>query len=206
MNNRLLSFMAFVTMVGGAAVYTLGFNSETNQPTTLNDAVDAGILSNCAPRIGTCTVRLDVDGRHVAADAGWFIDDGGIVPAYVRVQTGVERCPGTPVQVVVPRVIAKGLSPDFDGIRFDFNSCTLSACAASPLCLNTNLGKPSNFVVDVLPCKRRPTGTPATQCMLQLADGGLYDFGDENVMPAAQAVGAGCVPAACVVFDSSEPP
>lgn len=206
MNNRLLGLMALVTVVGGATVYTLGFNSQTSQPTTLADAVDAGILNDCSPRIGTCTVRLDVDGRAAAAAAGWFVDDGGTAPAYVRVQTGVERCVDAGVQVVVPRVVAKGLSQDLDGIRFDYSSCTLSACAASPLCTPGNLGKPSNFVVDVLPCKRRPTGTPAAQCMLQLPDGGLYDFGDENVMPAASAIGSGCVAAACVVFDSSEAP
>jgi hypothetical protein len=206
MNNRLIGLMAFVAVVGAAAVYTLGFNAQTGQPTTLADAVDAGILNDCIPRIGTCTVRLDVDGRQAAAAAGWFVDDGGTAPAYVRVQTGVERCVDGGVQVVVPRMIAKGLGADFDGIRFDFNSCTLSPCAASPLCTPANLGKPTNFVVDVLPCRRRPTGTPAAQCMLQLSDGGLYDWGDENVMPAALAVGPGCVAAACTVFDSSEAP
>lgn len=48
-------------------------------------------------------------------------------------------------------------------------------------------------------CAMRPRGIPNKRCMRLTADGGTYDFGDENVMAPGEWVGDGCEPCPCVV-------
>lgn len=61
--------------------------------------------------------------------------------------------------------------------------------------------------VDSSPCRMRPKGAKPSDCMhvaipesarFPNDDGGLVDFGDENVMQPGEWVGAGCVEVPCV--------
>lgn len=55
-------------------------------------------------------------------------------------------------------------------------------------------------------CCKRPTGAEVTSCLRKNPNDHSpniisppEDFGDENTMPAALAIGAGCVPTECLV-------
>jgi len=193
MNPRLYALLAAVAVVGGVTVYTLGTNPDTGQPTTIADVVDAGITVDCTPRIGSCTVELTPEGQQL------LFGDAGSSVTYAQVQTGVMVC--SDGGVVVPRLVASGMNPDSDKVRFLFDTCRLSPCGASTLCAAGKLGRADNYVLTPKPCRKRPVGAPKDSCMRLLPDGGLYDWGDGNVMPASEAVGAGCVDASCYVTD-----
>lgn len=58
-------------------------------------------------------------------------------------------------------------------------------------------------------CVRRPAGTLVAQCMHRTRDplqqSIVVDQGDENVMPASEAIGNGCVAADCVATSQTTP-
>ncbi|TXH58777.1 MAG: hypothetical protein E6Q97_01355 [Desulfurellales bacterium] len=54
-------------------------------------------------------------------------------------------------------------------------------------------------------CVMRPRSAAPVTCLRRSSDGGVFDFGSENVMPAADAVGSGCVEAPCVVSFGAKP-
>ena len=193
MNPTLLALLAWVGVVNGAEVYT------PKQDTAAADLGAAGILTQCSARIGSCTVELGSEGQAFVGI------DGGSPKVYAQLRTGVVLCPGP--QVVVPRLAVKAARMDDDVVRFDFDTCHLMACTANPnLCKPANLGQPNNFdLADVKPCRKRPVGAAPNTCLRLAADGGTYDWGDGNVMPVAEAVGA-CVPAACYVHDWRDDP
>jgi len=194
---RTLVAAALASAIGGGVVVY----SYRDAATTFVDLQNAGIGTDCNNRLIVCSERVNPVLRNRLADAGTPLPAQRKYARIVRQAFNCANPDGGVRELIVPGFERFSATNDETTIP-EPTRCIDRPCADFPnFCGN---GPKNVALMSGAPdCVRAPVGN--VTCRRDEHDGGSRFFGEMNVFPVGDAVGAGCEGVDCAVMFGDNP-